>query len=390
MITTRLYQQDAYLAEFTAHIVDRSEDGRRLYLDRTAFYPASGGQPHDTGEIAGAPVLDVVDEERRVAHVVASPVAEVEVACRIDWERRFDHMQQHSGQHLLSAVLLELSGAQTVGFHLGSESSTIDLSVDELRPEDVLAAEELANRQVTRNLPVTTSFQPSAEATDLRRAPDREGMLRIVSIEGLDRSACGGTHVRATGEIGPILLRRLDKVRGNVRLEFLCGMRAVRRARRDFDGLARIARGFSSTLEEAPALAAGQQEALQASEKARRRAAGELARYRGRELYGATAPGPDGVRRTLLRRPSGSLDEELRAQAQGFVSAPKASFVAAVEDPPAVLLAVSADLGVNAGATLKDLLARRGGRGGGNAQLAQGTVASREALAAVLAGLGWA
>jgi len=388
MITTRLYDQDAYLTEFLAHIVEKSDDGRRVYLDRTAFYPASGGQPHDTGTISGVPVVDVIDEERRIAHVTASPVEGLEAACRLDWARRFDHMQQHSGQHLLSAVLLELCGAETVSFHLGGEVSTIDAAVEALRPEQMLAVEERANQRVAENRSVTVTFETAAEARDLRKPSDREGVLRIVSIEGLDRSPCGGTHVRATGEIGPVLLRKLEKVRGNVRLEFLCGMRAVRRARRDFDSLGRVARVFSSTLDDAPALVAAQRDALQAADKARRRVAGELAGYHGREKYDSTQPDPDGVRRVVVRRPSGAVDEELRALAQGFTARPKALLVAAIEDPPTVLVAVSADLGLHAGDTLKTLLARHAGRGGGNARMAQGTVPSAEALEALLAQIG--
>ncbi len=388
MITTRLYDQDPYLTEFPARIVDRGDDGRRIYLDRTAFYPASGGQPHDTGAISGVPVVEVIDEGRRIAHLTASPVEGVEAACRIDWERRFDHMQQHTGQHLLSAVLLELCGAATVSFHLGAEVSTIELAVDALRPEQLLAAEERANHHVTGNRPVTAAYEAASEATDLRRPSGREGVLRIVSIEGLDRSACGGTHVRATGEIGPMLLRKQERIRGNVRLEFLCGMRAVRRARQDFDALASIARTFSSTLDDAPALAGAQRDALRSARKECRRLEGELALLRGRQMYGSTEPDGSGVRRAVERRASGAVDEELRTLAQGFTAQPKAMLVAAIEDPPAVLVAVSQDLRLDAAAILKPLLAKHGGRGGGTARLAQGSLPSRQALDAVLLELG--
>jgi alanyl-tRNA synthetase len=241
MTTKRLYYHDSWLAEFSARVVDRSADGRCLYLDQTAFYPSSGGQPHDTGVLAGVPVQDVVDEGDRIAHLTAAPVNAVDVECRVDWSRRSDHMQQHSGQHLLSAVLVELFDVPTVSFHLGEESSTIDAPVASLVPQQVRAVEERTNEVVVENRPVTVSFESAAEAQGLRRASDREGPLRIVSIQGLDRSACGGTHVRATGEIGPILIRKLDKIRGNVRIEFLCGLRALRRARADFDALSRVA-----------------------------------------------------------------------------------------------------------------------------------------------------
>ena len=388
MITTRLYYHDSYLTEFSAHVIGRSEDGLRIYLDRTAFYPASGGQPHDLGRIAGTQILDVIDENERIVHLTAEPVEGTTVECRVDWDRRFDHMQQHTGQHLLSAVLLDLYGFDTVGFHLGAESSTIDISAAGLDPAQVLAAEAAVNRRVFENRPVAVTLEAEDEAQGLRRRPsDRHGVLRIVSIEGLDRSPCGGTHVRSTAEIGPVAIRKLDKVRGNVRIEFLCGQRAVRRARADFAGLARIARVFSAPLDDSPALVEAQREALLAAEKACRRAATELARYRGQDLYRTTAPGPDGLRRALRRQAAGELDDELRALAQGFAAQPKAVFVAAGDSPPAALLAVSEDAGLHAGNLLKAAVAKYGGRGGGNALLAQGSVGSVDLLERLLADL---
>jgi alanyl-tRNA synthetase len=389
MITTRLYHHDSYLKDFSAHVIGRSEDGLRIYLDRTAFYPASGGQPQDLGEIAGARVLDVVDEDKQIAHITAEPVVGTAVECRVDWDRRFDHMQQHSGQHLLSAVLLDLYGFDTVGFHLGAESSTIDISATGIDPDQVLAVEESVNQRVFENRPVAVTFEAEAEAQGLRRRPtERHGVLRIVSIEGLDRSPCGGTHVRSTAEIGPGAIRKLDKVRGNLRIEFLCGQRAVRRARADFAALARIARVYSAPLDETPALVEAQRDALLVTQKAHRRVVTELARYRGQDLYGATAEGADGVRRSLRRQPAGVLDDEMRALAQGFTAQPRAIFVAASDSPPAALLAVSEDAGVHAGNLLKASVAKYGGRGGGNALLAQGSVGSVELLERLLADLG--
>lgn len=380
MTTERLYYQDSYLTEFTARVVEAGAERRRLYLDRTAFYPASGGQPHDLGWIAGVPVVEVVEEDQRIAHLTAGPVESGEVACRIDWARRFDHMQQHSGQHVLSAALVELFGFQTTGFYLGGEVSLIDLAAAALEPRQVAAVEDRANEVVFENRPVTVCCEEASAGLDLRKPSERQGTLRIVSIEGLDRSACGGTHVRAAGEIGPIVIRRLDRAHGGVRVEFLCGRRALRRGRADFDTLCRIARVFSAPLDEAAALVQAQSENLQAVERARRRLATEVAGFRGRELYAATVPDAAGVRRVLQRLPKGAIDDELRATAQSFTAQPRAVFLAAIEDPPAVLLAVSADAGVHAGETLKGVLVSVGGRGGGNARMAQGSVPSREGL----------
>ncbi len=378
-LTERLYYTDSYLREFHARTVERGDEGRRIYLDRTAFYPTSGGQPHDKGTVAGAAVIEVVDEGDRIAHVTDAPIAAGEVVCRIDWPRRFDHMQQHTGQHLLSAVLVELHGAPTVGFHLGAETSAIDVA-GSLDDAQLAAAEARTNELVFENRPVSISFEESSAATDLRKPSEREGTLRIISIENLDRSACGGTHVRATGEIGPVLIRKLDRAHGNLRIEFLCGSRAVRRARSDYDALARIARTFSSSLDDAPALAASQAQALEAAEKARRKAAVELAQFRGRDLYAATAPAAAGLRVVVERVSSGVSDEEVRAKAQGFTSQPRACFIAVIPSArPAVLMAVSANAGVNAGNVLKDAVAKLGGRGGGAAQMAQGSVPTTEA-----------
>ena len=378
-MTDRLYYTDSYLREFRARVTDRSEDGRRIYLDRTAFYPTSGGQPHDTGAIGGVALVEVEDEGERIAHVVEAPLSAGEVDCHIDWDRRFDHMQQHSGQHLLSAVFVERFRISTVSFHLGQEVSTIDLDTATLEPARVVEAERRANQAVFENRPLGVSFEDAAETRDLRKPSERAGMLRIVSIEGLDRSACGGTHVARTGEIGPILLRKLDRIRNTTRVEFLCGGRAIGRARADFDSLSRVAQMVSGSLDEAAGLVAAQFEAARNADKLRRKLEADLAQYQGRELYAVTAPEEGSVRRVLRRLPSGNL-EELRALAQSFTAQPKAVFIAALDEPPAVLLAVSADSGVDAGKLLKTALAQAGGRGGGHARLAQGSLPNRAAL----------
>ena len=387
-MTERVYYRDSYLSEFHACVVDASPDGNRVYLDQTAFYPTSGGQPFDTGELGGARVIEVIGEGERIAHVLSEPLhfggndpGDGQVNGRIDFVRRFDHMQQHTGQHLLSAVLLGMFDAPTVSFHLGAEASTIDIARS-LDAADLRAAERRANEIIFENRPVTVSFQDSSEDLGLRKPTEREGEVRIVSIEDLDRSACGGTHVRRTGEIGPILLRKTDRVRGNLRIEFLCGGRAVVRARADCEALSGIARIFSALLDEAPGLVETQREKLAESEKARKRLATELAQARGKALYGEIVPGADGIRRVLRR--AETLGDELRFEAQSFTAAGPAIFLAVASKPPAILLAVSADSGVDAGDLLKRALSEAGGRGGGNRMLAQGSLATGEAVDAVV------
>ena len=387
-MTDRLYYTDAYCARFGARVTSRAEDGRRVYLDRSAFYPTSGGQRHDLGTLGGVAVTDVVDEDDRVAHVLAASLDADEVEGVVDWPRRWDHMQQHTGQHLLSAIGADRFGWETVSVHFGAESSTIDFGVESIGPETLQELERLANAGVTENRPVTVTFEEAEMATGLRKPSDRGGVLRIVSIEGIDRSACGGTHVRATGEIGAIVLRRVEKVRKATRVEFLCGMRAIARVRGEYDVLARLANGLSCSIDELPTLVPAQAEQLRALENDRRRLEGEVSAARARDVHAALTPGDDGVRRLLERRASGKVDDA-RALALAFAALPKGVVAVAVATPPAILVAASDDSGVDAGRLLKEALGAVGGRGGGSARLAQGTVPDAAALETVIAALGF-
>jgi alanyl-tRNA synthetase len=388
-MTERLYYTDSYLRGFRARVADASPDRLTVYLDRTAFYPSSGGQPFDLGSIGGVDLVDVIDEGERIAHRLAAPIpapAGGEVECVVDWDRRFDHMQQHSGQHLLSAVFEELFSLKTVSFHLGAESSTIDLEGGSVDARTVEAVERRANQVIYEDRRLSVAFEDAGSAEGLRKASERQGTLRIVSIDGMDRSACGGTHVRSTGEIGVILLRKTEKIRQATRVEFLCGERAARRARADYQALSAAAQCFSSPLDEVPALVAAQLESAKAAEKARRKLELELGAYQGRELYQNTPPDPNGLRRAAQRAERGNL-EDLRAVAQSFTAGSKAVFVAALNDPPSVMLAASEDAGVDAGKVLKAALTEAGGRGGGTARIAQGSVRDAASLELVLAKL---
>jgi alanyl-tRNA synthetase len=326
--------------------------------------------------IGGYPVVDVIDEENHIVHVLSEPVIEGEVECEIDWARRFDHMQQHTGQHLLSAVFADLYGFQTVSFHMGAASSTIDLACPGLTTEQIATAEARANAIVQANRAVSVTVENADSVSGLRKTSDRTGPLRIVEIDDLDRSACGGTHVRFTGEIGVILLRCTDKIRGNVRLEFLCGGRAVSRARADYTALESAARVFSAPIDEVPGLVATQAERLKDIDKSRRKLETELAEYRGRALHATTVPDERGLRTHVRVLTEGPFPNDLRAEANAYVSAGKAVFIAMTERPPAVMLASAADSGVHAGNVLKSLFAESGGKGGGSAQMAQGSFTS--------------
>jgi len=370
-MTERLYYTDSKLAEFSAQVVAGDEPATTVYLDRTAFYPTSGGQPHDLGTLNGVAVVDVVDEDERIAHHLAAPLRAVSVMGQIDWRRRFDHMQQHTGQHLLSAVLAEQFGIATVSFHLGDEAATIDLDCAEL---DVAAVERAANAEIWADRVVTVGIEENPAG--LRKASEREGLLRVVTIAGLDRSACGGTHLSSTGQIGLVLLRRTEKIRQSLRLEFLCGGRAVDRARADFAALSATARVYSVGLDQVPESARDAQARLAAAEKSLGKMRLAAAEQRGVDAY--LQADPSG-RRIWLREVA-DITDEVRAEAQGFTRAGDSACV--VSAAGAVLFAVSEGSGLNAGALFKAAIVQHGGRGGGGKTLAQGT--SDDAPAVVL------
>ena len=242
MATRRIYYDDAFVKEFTADILSCESEVHAgnpawcVILNQTAFYPTSGGQPNDLGKIAGGNVLDVRDEGDEIVHIVDRCMEKRQVDCCIDWPRRFDHMQQHTGQHLLSAMFLERFGLQTVSFHLGGELSTIDLRGPQPSEEILEGAERAANKVIFEDRPVTVRYGTAEDLARLgvRKEVDRAGILRAIEIEGADLQPCGGTHVHRTGQIGTILVRRISKIRQDWRVEFACGARAAHLARHDF------------------------------------------------------------------------------------------------------------------------------------------------------------
>ena len=252
-MTEKLYYTDSYQQEFTGTLLEKVvRQGRTaVVLDRTCFYPASGGQPHDCGWLAGIEVVDVVEERGRVLHLLERKGPEVGTAVegKIDWKRRFEHMQQHTGQHILSQTFLRLLGCQTESFHLGTEISTIDLSREELRAEEIYQAEDLANQVIFENRTIEVYFIDSEEQSQLpiRKLSPLSGRLRIVEVAEFDWSPCGGTHCRRTGEVGVIKVRRWERVKKQARVSFYCGWRALRDYRWKNRAIYRLSRLYRKT-----------------------------------------------------------------------------------------------------------------------------------------------
>ncbi len=357
-MTERLYYHDSYLRHFDAQVLSLSEDSLRVVLDRTAFYPTSGGQPHDLGTLQGIPVVDVIDRETSIEHVLAQPLQHNRVTGQIDWPRRFDHMQQHTAQHLLSAVMHEEFGLETVSFHLGTEESTVDVEPAQVSAETLLAIEARANQRLSENLTTKVSFEDAATAQGLRKKSDRDGILRIVTIPSLDRSACGGTHVSRTGEIGLLRLGKTEKIRKALRIYFYAGARALAWTLRQSA--------------EAKLEAAQLRERLADTGKQLQRLSADLASLRGAQRFAATAPNTQGHRLWIESLPE--INEAARLEANAFLSAPGAA--ALLYDPAsgATLLGASESTGLDCGKALKQAATSRGGKGGGSPRLAQGNL----------------
>jgi len=382
-MTERLYYSDAYATRFDARVSERTaHDGRpALILDRTCFYPASGGQPPDGGQINGVAVIDVLvrEEDGAILHVLAADVPGEIVAGVVDWARRFDHMQNHTGQHILTRAFSEAAGAETVSFHLGAESATIDLDRQDLGPGAVDAAEDLANRVVMQNLPVRAWFPAPEELAGLalRKTPEVvNGRLRVVRVGDFDRTACGGTHVACTGEIGLIKIIRTEKYKSLTRVEFRCGWRALRDYRAKNAILLGAAAALSTGYAEAPAAI----ERLQAENKSLRadlRAARQALLAAEADVLRAGVE-PIGGLRVIAAAWEGRDPAELRALASRLAGQPGTVCLLGVAGEAAqVIMACSADVDRDMLALLRGTLAALAGedgarRGGGRPDFAQG------------------
>ena len=380
-MSERLYYRDASLLEFDAQVVEHAGDAHHVVLDRTAFYPTSGGQPHDIGVLGASRVVDVIDEGARIVHVVEGNLPLGAVRGAVDGARRRDHMQQHTAQHLLSALAGDQYKWETASVHFGAEHSTIEFATSTTSDRQLADLQQWANAVVAQARTVSVTFEDAAAAdvAGLRKPSGRSGEIRVIAIDGVDRSACGGTHVARTSEIGPVLLRGVEKIRGHTRVGFLAGGRVfshVLAADKTLDALATELGCAVNQLEEI--VATRQQES-----KSLRDQLGtleqEAAGSRIRAMYGDAGSGADGLRRIMYHAADESASL-LRLMAQAVAPLEQCLFVAIGATPPALYFATSNDSGVDAGALLKPALAVVGGRGGGSARVAQGTAPSAAAL----------
>jgi len=384
MKTHRIYYDDAYVKEFEARVVhcevlppdvNAGITGQvwGLVLDRTAFYPTSGGQPNDLGKIGDANVLDVRDEGDEIMHIVDRRPSTPDVLGCVNWPRRFDHMQQHSGQHLLSAMFQERYGRPTVSFHLGTELCTIDLHGPEPTEEILEGAERAANKIIFEDRPLTVRYGTAEDLEEMgvRKQVEREGILRAVEIEGADLQPCGGTHVKSTGQIGTLLVRRCTKMRQDWRVEFVCGGRAERAARQDFLRL----RAASDKLGCAPEeVIAGVERAISerdANFKRTRALLERLAEIEAAQAVRDATPDASGGR--VIQRVFEDVEPEfLGAFATNIAKTERSVALLARRGCGHVFFAQHPTAGGDMNALLKQVMAKAGGKGGGTRDFARG------------------
>jgi alanyl-tRNA synthetase len=343
-----------------------------LILDRTAFYPTSGGQPNDLGKIGDANVLDVRDEGDEILHLVDRKPPDPEVNCCINWPRRFDHMQQHTGQHLLSAMFQERFGLPTVSFHLGSDICTIDLHGPEPTAQFLEGAERAANRIIFEDRPVNVRYGTADQLSTLgvRKEVDRKGILRAIEIEAADLQPCGGTHVKRTGQIGVVLVRRCSKVRQDWRVEFVCGGRAERLARHDYELVRQTAEKLSCAPEDVVSAASRALAERDANFKGLRSAQQRLAEAEAALALQTTPPDGNGLR-VVSRFFDGVPADYLGFFATEFSKSQKAIALLAAEGGH-LLFAQHPSAGKDMSALLKQVLENVGGKGGGTRDFARG------------------
>jgi alanyl-tRNA synthetase len=382
--TQRLYYDDSFARDFQAEVlscVPFKPEGESassgpvwsVILDRTLFYPTSGGQPHDAGRIGDARVLEVLDEGDQILHVVDKPLQSGPIKASIDWERRFDHMQQHTGQHLLSAVFLERYGLPTGSFHLGAELSTIDLHGSEPSPAVLEAAEHAANQIIMENRPITARYGTAEELSQkgVRKQVERTGILRAIEIEGVDLQPCGGTHLKSTGQIGMLLVRRCSKIRQDWRVEFVCGQRSARAAHTDFQLLRRVAEQLNCAPADVVSIADRALSERDTIHKSLQLITQRLAEAEASVALQSTPTGPRGTR-LISRIIQGVEPGYLAPFATQLTHAENVVALLVHQDSGHLVFAQHPSVGMDMNNLLRQVLEKLGGKGGGTRDFARG------------------
>jgi alanyl-tRNA synthetase len=375
-MTERLYYVDPYRLEFEARVVERTNVGDKpgIILESTCFYPTSGGQPHDEGSLNGVPVINVFERgDKAVVHVLATELKEDFVHGAIDWERRFDHMQQHTGQHILSQAFLQVLNAETVGFHLGKEASTIDVDKASLTTAELDRVEDLANEIIFADCAVKTHSVAETELASLplRKLPTVEMPIRIVEVEGFDYSPCGGTHCQRTGEVGLIKITKVERRGQENRIEFLCGDRALADYRNKNRTVNELANRFSVGTWELAEAVERLAEEVKSSKRELNAAKNRLLDYEAVELLAeAEQHGDVRVVRKVFAHREG---EEVRRLALRLMESEGSVALLGLSGEKAQLFfACSADLPYDMNDLLKRACQVVGGGGGGRRHFAQG------------------
>lgn len=380
-MSDRLYYTDAYTTQFEAHIVERipftDQQQVGLILDQTYFYPTSGGQPHDTGRIHKAPVVDVFIRETdgAIVHVVDGEVWPDTIQAEISWLRRFEHMQHHTGQHILTRAFINQTGADTVSFHLGDEAATIDLDRPDLTAEQIEQAEWLANQVVWENRLVRVTMVNQAEAQDMslrKLPPELTGRVRLIEIQDFDTTACGGTHVSRTGEIGLIKIVALEKRGHKLRVHFLCGQRALNDYRVKNRVINRLSASLTTNMDALEYVTGKLREENKQAQKQIRELKAQLRKHEAAEMLAATPP-LKSVR--IVRRAfAGRAAEDVRALAQELAGRPGVVALLGLAGPRVFLVfGRSADAPGDMNKLIKPALQLLGTTaGGGTPQMAQG------------------
>jgi alanyl-tRNA synthetase len=396
MPTARIYYDDAFAREFSARVRSCepvSLDGStapasqwHVKLDRTAFYPTSGGQPNDVGTLGDAAVSDVRDEEAEIIHVLNRAVAVGAIEGRVEWARRFDHMQQHSGQHLLSAIFHRLYAVQTVSFHLGADICTIDLRGLEPTAEILESAASAANEIVYEDRAVNVKYGTAEElaAAGVRKTVERAGVLRAIEIENLELQPCGGTHVRSTGQIGTIQIRGVSKIRQDWRVEFACGQRAEKFAREDLALLKAVAQRLSCSVAETASAAERVVAERDAHFKSARASMEKLAGLDAHAAVQATVAGTTGLR-IVTRVFSGIAPEYVQAFAREVAQTDKTIALVARTECGHVFFSQHPSAGKEMNVLLTEALKHLGGKGGGSRDSARGRLAEPSRAAELIA-----